>query len=84
MTEFALRFPPKELRYWAAKYELNDIEIRIERDITPRVRAVGYYSPTDFLTVARWKSPRAIRHCEKNTAEFVEAVTRTALSTPNE
>ena len=84
MTEFALRFPPKELRYWAAKYEINDVEIRIERDITPRVRAAGHYSPSDFLTVARWKSPRAVRHCEKNTAEFVEAVTRTALSTPNE
>ena len=52
MTESAVRCPPKVLRYWTAKYELNDIEIRIERDITPRRRAAGYYSPSDFLTVA--------------------------------
>ena len=34
----------------------------------------------EFLDICYWKSPRSIRHCERNSARFVEQVTHDAFS----
>jgi hypothetical protein len=56
----------------------------VEREIGPRARAAGYLTKDDFVVLCEWKTPRSRRLVAGNDAGFVEAVTRTALSTPNE
>ncbi|MDP9347725.1 MAG: hypothetical protein M3P24_01045 [Gemmatimonadota bacterium] len=90
MTQFRLRFRLEEIATLAARYPSSikladwEAEKSIEREISPRVREVGYYSKPDFLVLTRWKSPRAQRRCEQNPAEFIEEATRTALGARDE
>ncbi len=88
MTQFRLRFGLEEIPALAARYSGTPEEMRreeqIEREISPRVREVGYYSKPDFLVLTRWKSPRAQPRCEQNPEEFIEEATRTALGARDE
>jgi hypothetical protein len=45
---------------------------------------MGYLTREDFVALCAWKTPRSRPRVAANDAEFVEAVTRAALSTPNE
>jgi hypothetical protein len=56
----------------------------IEREVAPRARAAGYLTRDDFVALCEWKTPRSRQLVAGNDAAFVEAVTRTALSTPSE
>lgn len=80
---FRLRFKPSRIRYWAGRYHVDG-----EDELIARVRAsvakLGYFSQQDFLDTCRWKSPRTRKRCESNSAEFIKAVTQTALSTNDE
>jgi hypothetical protein len=38
----------------------------------------------DFLALCRWKSPRAVPQASRNDAEFIRAITQTALATDSE
>lgn len=80
---FALRFDKSAIPALASRYPAEGDEV-IEREVQPRVWLRDYYSREDFLTVCRWKSPRIVHKCATNTAEFIESVTRTALSTRDE
>ena len=81
MTAFALQFDPDKIDYWANRYEYKDDETRaIETEVVPLIQGRGYYTRQEFLRVCKWKSDRPQRHCEKNSEEFVEAVTQTALN----
>ena len=52
--------------------------------IAPQVRARGYFMKPEFQTLCHWKTPRSKPLIESNPDDFIEAVTRTALSTHNE
>lgn len=49
-----------------------------------RARRRGWFSRAEFLTMCRWKSPRAIRHCRLNSAAAVRGVSRAVLATRSE
>lgn len=48
------------------------------------VRRRHGFSRAEFLDMCRWKSPRAIRHCERNSAAAVRRVSRAVLTTRSE
>lgn len=49
-----------------------------------RARQRGWFSRAEFLTMCRWKSPRALRRCRLNSAAAVRRVSRAALATRSE
>jgi hypothetical protein len=87
---FMLRFDRHMAGHWAGRYDedLTPVERTAENhilgEIVPRARAVGFLSHAHFFELCCWKSPRSKRRCLMNTEQFVEEVTRVALSTPSE
>jgi predicted RNase H-like nuclease len=81
-AEFRPRFPISEVMYWASRYAYAD-DAEVEA-IGDRVRERGWFTRDEFLTVARWKSPRSRKRCEENDASTVKDITQRALSTPDE
>ena len=80
---FALRFDKSAIPELAARFDAEGDKV-IEGEVQPRVWGNGSYSRPDFLDVCRWKSRRTFHQCEKNTDDFIESVTRTALTTKDE
>ena len=80
---FKLRFNKKSIREWAERYPV-EYDAEIENIIAPHVKARGYFLQDEFIRLCRWKTPRSRSRVASNTADYVEAVTQTALSTPNE
>ena len=78
-----MRFPAEEIRYWASRFS-DSAEDKAIRRIAPQMKARGYLTRPEFLTLCRWKSARSRRHVERNDTGFIRAATGTALSTPNE
>lgn len=81
---FTLQFDPAELQDLAGRYVLGVDEEPIVQVVTPQVRARGYFTRTEFLRLARWKSPRPTPRYEENTDEEVESLTALAFSTKSE
>jgi len=79
-----LRFPSRQIRHWSSRYEANDLEREIEAQISPAVRASGFYSKDQFLALCRWKTARTQSRCRSNDEAFVRAITATALTTEHE
>ncbi len=80
---FKLRFSTSQLRIWAERYYIeNDREI--EFLIAPEVHKRGHFTQPEFVQMCRWKSPRSRKTAASNNSDYIEAVTRTALSTKNE
>ena len=48
------------------------------------IRRRGWFTRGEFLAMCRWKSPRSIRHCERNGAARIRAVSRALLATRDE
>jgi len=48
------------------------------------VRARGHLTRQEFLAVCRWKSPRSIRHCLKNSPARIRSQSAAALATRDE
>jgi hypothetical protein len=48
------------------------------------VRRRGYLTRREFLTICRWKSPRAIRLCESNSTDRIRRQSATALASRSE
>lgn len=48
------------------------------------VRQRGYLTRREFLTVCRWKSPRSIRHCMKNSPARIRRQSAIALASRSE
>jgi len=81
-TEFRLRFPLKDVRYWADRYAYaDDSEVEV---IGEAAGAAGCYTRDQFLRVAKWKSPRSQPLCAKNADSSVREATARALSTTDE
>jgi hypothetical protein len=78
---FKLRFPERDVRKWAARYdELFDGPVAV---LVPRARERGYLTAGELQTIARWKSPRTAPQVARNDDDFVRETTRVALSTPS-
>ena len=80
---FKLRFNKKAVREWAERYPV-DYDAEIENNIAPRVKARGYFLQDEFIRLCRWKTPRSQSKVASNHTDYIEAVTQTALTTPNE
>lgn len=78
-----LRFDPSQIDHWASRYDYPH-EDEVEHGVGPRAIERGFLTEADFLTLCRWKSPRALKHCRSNPAAFVEEATRVALSSEHE
>jgi predicted RNase H-like nuclease len=82
VPEFRPRFPLSEVLYWASRYAYAD-DAEVEA-IGDHARERGGFTRDEFLTVARWKSPRSRKRCEQNDASAVKDITQRALSIPDE
>jgi hypothetical protein len=80
---FQLRFDPEAIQEWAKRYPAQYDE-KLETAIAPHVKARGYFLSDEFIRVCRWKTPRSQSKVASNSPDYIEAVTQTALSTPNE
>ncbi len=82
MTLFKLRFTPSGIKYWFGRYD-NPNDDPVSAFVTT-ARSRGYLTHAELVHLGEWKSPRIRSRCAANDPEYVEAITRTALSTPNE
>lgn len=80
---FKLRFKKIAISGWAGQYSV-EYDAELETGPAPQVRQRGYLLKPEFERFCRWKTPRSQKLVASNSAEYVEAVTQTALSTPNE
>lgn len=48
------------------------------------VKGAGRFTRAEFLAMCRWKSPRARRHYERNTATAIRRASGAALAAPSE
>ena len=81
MAEFELRFPTRDIGYWAERYEYDETPIL---PIVSEVKSRAFLTKKDFLTACRWKTARSQSRCRENSSEFICAVTKCALGTPAE
>jgi hypothetical protein len=82
--ELAPRFNVTDVRRLAARYSYAQDDEPIEGEIAPRVRNRGYFTKEDFMALCRWKSPRILNHCARNSEELVRDATQIALATKHE
>jgi hypothetical protein len=80
---FKPRIPATKLKTLAPHYPA-DYDYEIENVLAPIIRERGYFTKPEFESICHWKTPRSQRRVASNSAEYIEAVTRTALSTGSE
>jgi len=69
------------------RHELASEEDRGTARLMTRLRHArrrGWFSRAEFLTMCRWKSPRAIGRCRRNSAAAVRRASRAVLATRSE
>ncbi len=76
-----LRCQQSELIKLAHRYEYDSLNLL---DLNSEILARGFLSKDNLRTIAHWKSPRSAGHVEKNSAGFIEEISRIALSTNDE
>jgi hypothetical protein len=81
MARFRLRFSPRRIERLAV--ENPDPEVA-ETRLFGRLRGARTLPKKDLVALARWKTPRSQRRVASNAEGFVRAVTRAALTTPDE
>src|SRR4051794_29839211 len=79
---FHLRFPIGDVDHWADRYSYAD-DAGVEA-IGIAARSRGHYTRSEFLRVAKWKSPRSQPRCLENSTADVRRATSTALATDDE
>ena len=82
-TSFCLQFPASKIEFWAHRYSYEGDDLVLEQ-LGPKAQDRGFLIRDEFLQIGYWKSPRSRSRCEKNSAGFVEEVTRVALGTESE
>ena len=80
---FKPRVTASKLKALAQHYPV-DYDHEIESVIVPQVRGRGYFTKPEFESICHWKTPRSRPKVAGNSADYIEAVTRTALSTKSE
>jgi hypothetical protein len=81
--KLSLRFDAAEIPAWAARYPSAG-DATVENIVAPAARKQRFLTKEQFLELAKWKSPRSQRRCDRNDAPYVEEVTRQALQSKNE
>lgn len=83
---FKLRFNKNDIKELAGRHVPLDksLDDEVVNILPSQIKARGYYTKQDLQKYCLWKSPRTKSHVAENPADFVEEVTRTALSTNNE
>lgn len=76
---FRLRLPARDVRRWAARYDVSADDGLAE--VGRRARERGYLTGKDLRTLARWKTPRTAAQVARNEEGFVGDVTRVAFAT---
>ncbi|HTD43435.1 MAG TPA: hypothetical protein VK687_04605 [Bryobacteraceae bacterium] len=79
-----LRFAPDLIDHWESRYTLRQGDDSEIKEAVDRSLSAGYCNKPDFVAICRWKSHRIISHCQKNPEDFVQTVTKAALSSTNE
>ncbi len=79
---FKLPFSRSAIGRWAARFPQDD-DGRVEAT-AKAAREQGFLTREQFLALAEWKTPRSRPRCERNDAEFVEAVTFAAFRSKSE
>lgn len=82
MPSFELQFPPDEIGALASRFPgLDDAPYGAAGEA---VRARGYYTRAEFITVCRWKTPRSAPRVARNSARSIRRATGRAISTADE
>ena len=80
---FKLHFNKRAIRKWSERHQPED-HLDVVTLFPPQVRERGYYTKSELQRYCYWKSPRTQPRVAQNPEDYVEAITYTALSTPNE
>src|SRR5665213_536263 len=79
---FSLRFPEKEVRAWASKYDYPSKDEPIQV-IGAAAAARGHLTRDEFLKIALWKRQRPRKRCLRTSDDFVRDISHSALSSKN-
>lgn len=80
---FCLRLPVADITAWASRYGYPRTEKHLTQEV-PQVREQGHLSKSQLRAIATWKAPRSAGQIEKNSDEFVEAITGFCMSADDE
>jgi hypothetical protein len=80
---FKLRFNKRAIQKWAERYPV-EYDKEPETVIAPQIKARGYFLQEEFVRLCRWKTPRSRSRVASNPADYIEAITQTALTVPSE
>ena len=81
---FRLRFPEREIPYWADRYAYAGSDERLLDRVRPRVLERGHLTRAEFLRICAWKSVRTKPRCAENAGRDIRTVTRAALAAADE
>lgn len=82
VAPFRLQFPVGDIRALAARYHFDpDDEVAA---VGASACERGYYRKPELVRICAWKTVRSRRRVAKNTAGFVEGITRVAFATEDE
>ncbi len=86
MFAFKLPFKKSSISNWASRYTpINtSLDNEVVNILPEKIKASGYFTKLELQKYCLWKSPRTQSRVAQNPVDFIEAVTRVALSTPNE
>lgn len=79
-NNFKLRFPKKEVNYWASRYEYKNEDVMCN-DVAPKIQKQRYLTKDDFKFICEWKSARIRPQANKNDEDFIIETTKIALTT---
>ena len=77
-----IKFRMDEIQYWASRYIYPYEDLA--NKISERIRGAEFIEKDDFFALCKWKSPRSINHCMKNTPDLIKEVSMMAFHTNNE
>lgn len=77
-----LRFDLSEISHWASRYP-SDADHEVEA-LSPGIKQRGYFIKDELLVFCSWNIPNSSFQVATNSADYIEAVTHTALSTSSE
>jgi hypothetical protein len=81
---FSLRFDPRAIEFWSARFGADESATRFFNEIVPRTRARGYLTKADFVTLCEWNSTRPRKLYRSNAEDFIREITRVSFATKHE
>lgn len=81
---FSLRFDPRAIEFWSARFGSDESATRFFQTIVPRVKKYGYLNKEDFVTLCEWNSSRPRKLYRSNAEDFIREITRVSFATKHE